>query len=85
MSTRLQVHLDEEEMRDVRRVARANRTTVAEWVRQSLRKARRLEPLCEPAPKLQAIRAAVRHEFPIADVDVMLGEIERGYSDEAPR
>ena len=29
--------------------------------------------------KLDAVRAAARHEFPTADVDAMLAEIERGY------
>ncbi len=29
--------------------------------------------------KLRAVRAASRHEFPTADIDEMLGEIERGY------
>jgi hypothetical protein len=85
VSKRLQVLLDDAELRDLRRVARANRMTVAEWVRQTLRTARRLEPLGEPARKLQAIRGAVQHDFPTADVEVMLREIERGYSDRAPR
>lgn len=29
--------------------------------------------------KLAAIRAAARHEFPTADIDRMLNEIESGY------
>jgi hypothetical protein len=28
------------------------------------------------------VRAAVSHEFPVADIDRMLEEIERGYLDE---
>ena len=80
MSKRLQVLLDDAEMRDLQRVARAERMTVAEWVRQTLRAARRRAPAGDAARKVAAIRSAVRHEFPTADVDVMLAEIERGYS-----
>jgi hypothetical protein len=36
MSKRLQVLLDEQEWQDVRRVARAQRLTDADWVRQAL-------------------------------------------------
>jgi hypothetical protein len=80
MSKRLQVLLEDDELRDLRRVARANRMTVAEWVRQTLRAARRREPLGDAARKLAAIRAAAGHEFPTSDIDEMLADIERGYA-----
>lgn len=80
MSKRLQVLLDEAEMRELQRVARAERMTVAEWVRQTLRAARRRAPTGDPARKLSAIRRAVRHEFPTGDIDAMLADIERGYA-----
>ena len=79
MAKRLQVLLDETEWRELRRVARARRMTVAEWVRQALRAARRREPAGEIGPKLDAIRAATRHAFPTAEIDEMLADIERGY------
>ncbi len=41
MSKSLQVLLGEDELCEIRRIARRNRTTVAEWVRQDLRAARR--------------------------------------------
>lgn len=85
MTKRLQVLLDESELRDLQRVARAHRMTVAEWVRQTLRAARRREPLGDVSKKLQAIRTASRHTFPTADIDEMLGEIERGYADRSKR
>ncbi|MBI2190686.1 MAG: antitoxin [Planctomycetes bacterium] len=81
MSKRLQVILDEVEYRDLRRVARRNRMTVSAWVRHALRAMRRREPNGEPDAKLAAVRAAARHEFPTADIDQMLAEIERGYLD----
>ena len=79
MSKRLQVLLEEDEFRELQRVARARRMTVAEWVRQTLRSARRREPASDAAVKLRAVRAAVRHEFPTAAIDDMLREIEQGY------
>lgn len=79
MSKRLQVLLEEPEFREVQRAARAQRMTVAEWVRQALRAARRREPAIDAKKKLEAIRAAARHSFPTADIDQMLAEIESGY------
>jgi len=84
MSKRLQVLLEEVELREIQRLARQERMTVAEWVRQALRSARREAPRSEAGKKLQVIRAAARHSFPTADIDEMLGQIERGYLD-APR
>ena len=52
---------------------------IAEWVRQALDLARRREPVHDTAKKLAAIRAAVRHNGPTADIEVVLAEIESGY------
>jgi hypothetical protein len=41
--------------------------------------ARRSEPGREVASKLDVIRAAARMDFPTADIDRMLEEIEHGY------
>jgi hypothetical protein len=80
MSKRLQVVLDDAELRDIQRIARRQRLTVSEWVRQTLRAARRRAPGGGAAKKLEAVRAAVRHSFPTAEIDQMLAEIERGYT-----
>jgi len=80
MSQRLQVLLDEAEFAEIRRVARRHRMTVAEWVRQALRAARRDEPVEEPKRKLAAVREAARGSYPTADIATMLAEIERGYA-----
>ena len=77
MSKRLQVLLDEKEYLEIQGVARRHRMTVAEWVRRALRKARR-DPSGTVEFKLRAIAKASRHEFPTADIDVMLREIEDG-------
>ena len=84
MSHRLQVLLDESEFAEIRRIARRHRMTVAEWVRQALRAARRDEPVIDPRRKLAAVREAARCAYPTGDIDVMLAEIERGYLGSEP-
>lgn len=79
MSKRLQVVLDDAEYREIQEIARRQRMSLSEWVRQALRCSRERQPLRDPDRKLAAIRAAVRHSFPSADIATMLAEIERGY------
>jgi antitoxin component of RelBE/YafQ-DinJ toxin-antitoxin module len=76
----MQIVVDESELRQFRRVARRLGLTLAEWVRQTLRKAGREEPLASTDKQLAAIRAAARHRFPAPDIGKMLAEIERGYA-----
>ena len=78
MSKRLQVLLDPEEWEQLQAIARRHRTTVSEWVRRTLREAREREPRGDLDTKLRAIRAAARHEYPTADIEQMLDDIERG-------
>ncbi len=72
-------------MREIRRVARGHDMTVADWVRQALRAARRQTPAVDAGRKLDAVRAAARHAFPTGDIEQMLAEIERGYLSDTPR
>jgi hypothetical protein len=80
MAKRLQVILQDPEYREIQLVARSRRMSIAEWVRQALKLARRREPVGDVEKKIAAIRAAARHESPTSDIDTMLAEIERGYS-----
>jgi hypothetical protein len=70
--------LDEDERREIQRIARTRRMTVVEWVRQALRSAGQSKPLREASKKLEVVRAAARHSYPTGDIDQMLGEIEKG-------
>ena len=70
--------LEEAELREIQKAARRERVTVAEWVRRALRQARKEGPVRDTTRKLDAIRHATQHEFPTADIDRMLDEIERG-------
>ena len=80
MSKRLQVLVEDAELREIQRAARARRVTVAEWVREAMRAARRSEPRRPAERKRAALAAALRHDFPSSDIAPMLQEIERGYS-----
>lgn len=71
--------MNEDEMRELKAIAKRHRMTVAEWVRQVLRAARGQEPRIDPERKLKVIRMAVRQSFPSGDIQQMLDEIERGY------
>jgi hypothetical protein len=79
MSKRLQVLLEESELAAIRKSARRQKMTTAEWVRQALRAAQRREPRTDVARKLAVIQAAARHRFPAPDIDQVLAEIEKGY------
>jgi hypothetical protein len=79
MSKRLQVLIPDQEMADIQRLARRERVPVGEWVRRVLRDARARQPVNEPETKLKAVRRGAEYSFPTADIEQMLGEIERGY------
>jgi hypothetical protein len=79
MTKRLQVILQDPEYREIQRAAKAQRMTIAAWVRQALAMARRREPVGDSGKKLDVVRAATRHSYPTADIDTMLAEIEHGY------
>jgi hypothetical protein len=81
VTKRLQVLLDDSEWRDLKRSARAEKTTVAEWVRRAIRHARRNTSSEDIERKLAAIRAAASHRFPAPDITQMNEEIEQGYQD----
>lgn len=78
MSTRLQVVLDEAELGELRAAARERGVTLSQWVRDELRRARSRQSSGNLDAKLAAVREAAAHSFPTAEIDAMLGEIERG-------
>lgn len=84
MTQRLQVLLEEDEFDSLRHAAREEGIPVSEFVRRALREARRRRPGGDLQAKLLAVRAAVGHEFPTADIDAMLDETERAYRSVAP-
>jgi len=86
VTKRLQVLLDDTELRTIQRLARREKLTTAEWVRRRLREGA-ANSRGDTASKLAAIHAAYRHvsRVPSPDIEQMLDEIERGYlSDRSP-
>ena len=79
MTKRLQVLLDDAELRQIQRLAKDRRMTTAAWVRATLRAAVETETRADLPTKLAAIRRAATFEFPTGDIDQLLAEIERGY------
>jgi len=83
MTQRLQVLFEEDELEEIRQLAKRHRMTTAEWVRQTLREARRQQPLRTAERKLRAIDRASEHSFPAPEIAQMLQEIEAGYGSES--
>ena len=79
MSKRLQVLLDDADLRQIQRLARDRRMSTAAWVRESLRTTVEAETRVDLDAKLATIRRAVDHNFPTADIDRLLDDIESGY------
>jgi hypothetical protein len=79
MTKRLQVLLDDAELRTIQRLARRDKLTTAEWVRRRLREGA-ANSRGDTASKLAAIHAAYRFApaVPEVDIDQMLDEIEQG-------
>lgn len=86
MSKRLQVVLDETELRRFRRAARRAGVTLSEWVRQTLRRAERDVSDGDVERKLAAIRraASLSDPHPAPDIDQLNAEIEKGYLEDLP-
>jgi len=84
MTRRLQVLLDDEELAEIQELARRRHQTTAAWVREALRTARDTATYPEAGRKLRAVREAVSHGYPVAEIEDVLAEIERGYTDGPP-
>ncbi len=84
MTKRLQVLLDDEELAEIQELARRRHQTTAAWVREALRRARDTASYPEASRKLRAVREASAHAYPVGDIDEMVAEIERGYSEADP-
>jgi hypothetical protein len=83
MTKRLQVLMDDDELRSIQRLARNERMTTAEWVRQRLREAQEAHGRPDISIKLAAIQRASQFQAPAPDIEQMLAEIERGYVEDA--
>ena len=80
MTKRLQVLLEDDELAEIQALARRRRQTTAAFVRDALRAAKQSSGYPTIESKLRALREAVSHAYPTADIDEMLDETERGYA-----
>lgn len=78
MSTRLQIIVQEEEVRELRRCARREGLSLSEWVRRALRKARNEQTGPTVQQKLAALDRALKCNHPTGEIDEILSDIERG-------
>jgi hypothetical protein len=81
VTKRLQVLLDDAELRTIQRLAKRDKMTTAEWVRRRLREGAAASSRPDTASRLAAIHAAYRTVSggPSPEIEQMLDEIERGY------
>lgn len=84
MTKRLQVLFDDDELAAIQALAKRRRLATAAWVREVLRAARAAAEYPLPEAKLRAVREAAALSYPIADIEGVLAEIERGYRTDPP-
>lgn len=77
MAKRVQVVLEDDEYQAIKAAAKARHITVAEWVLQTVRQ-HKVNPPKTVEEKLRVIKEASQLNYPTADIDVMLREIEEG-------
>jgi hypothetical protein len=87
MTKRLQVLLDDGELRTIQRLARRDKVTTAEWVRRRLREGAAASAKPDTGTRLAAIHAAYRRGSTTAEPEInqMLDEIEGGYLSDRSR
>ncbi|MFQ5738480.1 MAG: antitoxin [Acidobacteriota bacterium] len=78
MSTRVQIVIDEEEARRLRRCAERAGLTLSEWARRALRRAETAQEGPSPEQKCIALEAALECDYPTGEIEQILSEIEGG-------
>jgi hypothetical protein len=68
MAKRIQITVTDTEYGEIQHRASLRRLSVAELIRQQLELTRRPEPSKSVAKKLEAIRAAAQHAYPVHDL-----------------
>lgn len=84
MSKRLQVILPDDEFETLKSIAKSQKTTLAEWVRQALYRAAQERPKLTADERIRALRSVSKHAFPAPSIEQMNREIEEGYGSGLP-
>lgn len=85
MAETLQIIVQDAEHRAIQKAAPSRHLSVAEWVREALRLSCQREGLSEPGKKLDAIRAAARNSYPVADIEHCWGESKAATGNDSRR
>lgn len=75
MTRTVKIVLNEAEYQQIQRAAANAGISISQWVQQAIASSLSSESQESIGRKLEAIRAAVKHSFPTADISVMLAEI----------
>jgi hypothetical protein len=78
MSKRLQIIVSDEEAQRLKQCAERAGTTLSEWARRALERARASQLGPTPEQKLEALDRALQCGHPTAPIDEILSDIERG-------
>ncbi|MFZ0520733.1 MAG: hypothetical protein WAL95_06895 [Candidatus Acidiferrales bacterium] len=79
MSKVVEVILADSEFQGIKKLARSQNVSIAEWVRVTLNLALRRESAIEIRRKLAVVHAAARYDYPTGDMVRVLRDIEKGY------
>ncbi len=79
MSIRLQILMDEEELEEIKEIARVEGLTVSAWVRRAIRHERVERPGKSVSNKNKILQQAAEYTFPTADYEEVASEIEADY------
>ena len=74
-----QVSLDDEEYAHLERIAARRNITVEQWIEEIIRRDR-ADYLSRSASIKRVIEEAGRHQYPTADIEQILEEIDPGYN-----
>jgi len=83
MSVRLQVLLDEAELKEVKTLAEQEKMTVSAWVRRAIQHEKKERPGTAARKKLQIIQDSSQYSFPAGDYKDIAAEIDSGYLKES--
>jgi hypothetical protein len=79
MSEPFYILLEDDEARRIDAAAARDGLSKSEWVRRVLLAAAEPARVASAEEKLAAVRTAMEFDAPVADIEVMLAEIEQGY------
>ncbi len=75
----MQIILNDDEMTEIKKLAKQEKMTVSAWVRRAISHEKRERPIQQVKKKLELVRRSSQFQYPTADIENMLADIETGY------